>query len=335
MNSKKNKLSRGKTLRAKLIANPGSGKTAADHLLLEQVVRSLIAQGLEVEVAFARPKKMAVPIAQKAVKEGYKLVIVMGGDDTIEAVIRGIAGSNTRLGIIPAGTENNVALSLGIPEDPLKACELITAGKTLKLDLGQVKINHKKFTFFEVVSIGLAAAIYPHVKEIPKGNLASIKDAAVTIINHETRPSVTMELDHDSKITVETMLVTVTNIPFIGLKFLVAPDASMQDGLLDISIYPGFSKAELFTYFGKVMNGGRTADGKIQRYRARRLKLKTSPDLEVLADGVMLGCGSLQIKVKPGALRVIVPEDFVKVSSPKEEEGVELPAPVSPAAAVN
>lgn len=333
MRSKKNKQAAGKSLRAKLIANPGSGKTANKPILLEQVVRSLMAQGIEVEVAFARPKKMAVPVAHKAVKDGYKLVIAMGGDDTIEAVMRGLAGSKTRLGIIPAGTENNVALSLGIPEDPLKACELITTGQTLKLDMGQVKVGHKKFAFFEVATIGLAAAIYPHIKEIPKGNLASIKDAAVTILNHEARPSVSLELDHDSRVTVETMLVTVTNIPYIGLKFLVAPDASMQDGLLDISVYPGFSKAELFTYFGKVMNGGRTADGKIQRFRAGRLKIKTSPELEVMADGVMLGCGKVQIKVKRAALRVIVPQAFVKVSSPAKADEVELPAPVAPVAA--
>ncbi|HEX7434783.1 MAG TPA: diacylglycerol kinase family protein, partial [Anaerolineaceae bacterium] len=225
----------------------------------------------------AKPKKMAVPIAKQAVKDRYKVVIAMGGDNTIEAVIRGITGSKARLGIIPAGTENNLALSLGIPEDPQKACALIVNGQTLKLDIGEIKIKGKKFNFFEVVTIGLAAAIYPDIKEIPKGNLSRIKDAVLTILNHATKPKVSIELDGERKIVVETMLMTVTNIPYIGLKFLVAPDASMHDGLLDIAVYPEFSKAELLTYFGKVMNEGRAADGKIQRYRAHKLKVKTSP----------------------------------------------------------
>jgi diacylglycerol kinase (ATP) len=334
MKSKNGSSSVNKPIQAKLIANPGSGKALSKQILLEQVIHNLEELGIQVDVAFARPKKMAVPIAYNAVKEGYKLIIVMGGDDTIEAVIRGISGSKARLGIIPAGTENNVALSLGIPSDPREACALIANGQTVKLDMGRIKINKKKFYFFEVVTIGLAAAVYPHVKEIPKGDLSGIKEAAMTILKHETKPEVFMELDGESKIAVETMLVTVTNIPFIGLKFLVAPDASMQDGLLDIAVYPGFSKAELFSYFGKVMNGGRTEDGKIQRYRAGSIKVKTRPELEVMADGVMLGKGRLKIKVQRGALRVIAPDGLVRVDDARKEIGQSLPAPVSPAVTV-
>lgn len=319
-----------KAIRAKLIANPGSGKIHGNQFLIEQVTRSLMEEGIEVDIALAKPKKMAVVIAEKAVKDGYQLVIAMGGDDTIEAVIRGIAGSKTQLGIIPAGTANNLALSLAIPEDPLEACKLIAGGRAIKLDLGQLKINKKNFYFFEVVTIGLAAAVYPHVKEIPKGNLASIKDAAMTIINHETKPEISMELDGESKITVESMLMTVTNTPYIGLKFLIAPDASLQDGLLDIAVYPGFSKAELFAYFGKVMNGGRTEDGKIQRYRANKVRVTTSPELEVLADGIMLGKGALKVKVRRGGLRIIVPEEAEDLASYMKKASQRLPAPVSP-----
>ncbi len=333
MKSKKGISPIHKPMQAKLIANPGSGKTLRGQLVIEQVVHNLMDQGIEVDVAFAKPKKMAVPIARNAVKEGYKTIIAMGGDDTIEAVIRGMAGSKATLGIIPAGTQNNVALSLGIPEDPRKACDLIAHGQTIKLDLGQVKINKEKFCFFEVVTIGVAAAVYPHIKEIPKGDLSSLKEAALTILNHETKPKVNLELDGDSKIAIETMLVTVTNIPYIGLKFLVAPDASMQDGLLDIAVYPEFSKTELFAYFGKVMNGGHTEDGKIQRYRAKKIEIETSPELEVMADGVMLGKGSLKVKVRRHALKVIVPDATVHMSEASTEASLELPAPVSPAVA--
>ncbi|MDR3573333.1 MAG: YegS/Rv2252/BmrU family lipid kinase [Anaerolineaceae bacterium] len=321
-------------MRAKLIANPGSGKMGR-QLLLEHVIQYLMDQGVKVDLALAKPKRLAVQIAKKAVKNKYKLIIVMGGDDTIEAVIRGIAGSKVPLGIIPAGTENNVAISLGIPEDPREACALIAKGQSIKLDLGQIKINKEKFHFFEVVTIGLVSAVYPHVKEIPKGDLSSIKKAALTIMKHETKPTVFMELDDDSKIEIETMLVVLTNIPYIGLKFLVAPDASMQDGLIDISVFPEFAKSELFEYFGKVMNGGRTEDGKIQRYRAAKVKLKTSPELEVMADGIVLGTGSLKIKMRPGALKVIVPDATKEKQALLKEASLALPTPVSPAATVD
>src|SRR5215213_2222649 len=92
--------------RAKLIVNPGAGKMLASSRILEH--------GLPVDVALAHPTKEAVPIVKKAVKKGYSTVIAMGGDGTISAVIRGLAGSDAHLGIIAAGTENDIATSLGI-----------------------------------------------------------------------------------------------------------------------------------------------------------------------------------------------------------------------------
>ena len=103
--------------RVKLIANPGSGDPLEAATRLEQVTRCLLDLGVNVDVALAHPVKEAVAIAKKAVKNGYSTVIAMGGDGTISAVIRGIVGSKVHLGIIAGGTENDIATSLGIPED--------------------------------------------------------------------------------------------------------------------------------------------------------------------------------------------------------------------------
>ena len=73
----------------------------------------------------------------------------------------------------------------------------------------------------------------------------------MTFLKFDSKPTVFLTLDDESKIEVETMLVTIANTPIIGLKNLVAPDASMDDGLLDIAVYPNFSKAELLSYFAK------------------------------------------------------------------------------------
>src|SRR6476659_4012237 len=136
--SKKNK-----TIWVKLIANPGAGNVLEAASKIEQVTGYLIDAGLKVDVALAKPKKEAIPIAKKAIKDGYDVVIAMGGDGTIGAVIRGIAGSKVKLGIIAAGTENDIARSLGIPEDLKEACALIASGHTRKLDLGQVSTKKK------------------------------------------------------------------------------------------------------------------------------------------------------------------------------------------------
>lgn len=315
---------------AKLIVNPAAGNMLDATKKLEQVTRYLSDYGVNVDVALAHPNKEVIPIAKKAVKKGYPIVIAMGGDGTIGAVIRGIAGSEVHLGIIAAGTENDIARSLGIPEDLKEACALIASDHTRDLDLGQVRTKKKKkFYFFMVATIGLASTIYPDIKEVPHGDFANIKDAVMTFLQFKSNPKVFLTLDDESKIEVETMLVTAANTPIIGAKNLVAPHASMEDGLLDIAVYPGFNKAELLSYFAETAHDGLTEDGKIQRYRARKVEIKTSPKLDVAAEGVLLGKGKAKIKLLPRALRVITPEPGIESKKPQTDALEELPIPIS------
>ena len=142
--------------RVKLIANPSSGDPVESATRLEQVTRCLLDLGVNVDVALAHPVKEAVPIVRKAVKNGYSTVIAMGGDGTISAVIRGLAGSKVHLGIIAAGTENDIATSLGIPEDLTEACKLIASDHTRDLDLAHIITKEKKkFVFFMLTTVGL------------------------------------------------------------------------------------------------------------------------------------------------------------------------------------
>jgi YegS/Rv2252/BmrU family lipid kinase len=326
--SKKNK-----SMRVKLIANPNAGdgdaSEAADNLKL--VIDYLQKFGLKVDVAFTTPKEEATPVARRASKNGYKIVIAMGGDGTIEAVMRGMVGSKARLGIIPAGTENNIAKSLGIPTDIEEACALIASDNTLKLDVGHVKTRKgKKFVFFEMATIGLSATIYPDANKVASGKYSRIKATALTFFHQETKPKIYLTFNDESKIAVETMLVMVSNTPIFGKNFMVAPGASLHDGLLDISTYPDFSKAELLRYYAAVMDEGYSGDKKAQHYQARKIKVKASPKLDVMADGVALGRGTVTIKVLPGALCVITTEKSMGMESSHKDSAEKLPEPVPP-----
>jgi diacylglycerol kinase (ATP) len=324
--SKKNK-----SVRVKLIANPGAGKASEAAHNLKVVTGFLKENGIKVDVALARPKEKATPIARRAAREGYPIVIAMGGDGTIEAVMRGTIGSKARLGIIPTGTENNIARSLGIPQELEEACALIASDQTLKLDMGQVKTSKgKKFIFFEMATVGLSAAIFPDANKAAQGKISGIKDAAMTLLHQDPKPTFSLTLNDESKIEVNTMLVMVSNTPVFGKNFLAAPKASLQDGLLDISVYPDFSKAELLRYYAAVMDGGYSGDGKVQRYQARKLKIKTAPKLDVMADGVALGKGTVTIKVLPGALRVIANGQAAGLEDGKTAAAELLPEPVTP-----
>ena len=326
-----NKKSKQKHLRAKLIANPGAGKAVDAPSLLEQAVRCLTDYGIKVDVAYASPKNESLIIAKRAVKKGYKIVIAMGGDGTIGEVIRGIAGSDVTLGVIVGGTMNDIAASLGIPEDVEAACALIAKGDTRELDLGQIRTRkHKKFYFFMVTVIGLTAALYPVVKKIPKGKFASLKDAIVTLVKYEAKPEILLTFDDESKIKVDTMLVTIANTPLIASKNLVAPDASMQDGLFDISVFPDYSKAEVLSYFARTAEENLIPDGKLQRFRASKVKVESTPKLEIAADGISLGKGTCVIKMHRGALRVFAPPIGLGDEKHQADGEEELSAPLSP-----
>jgi len=124
-------------------------------------------------------------------------------------------------------------------------------------------------------------------------------------------------------------LVTIANTPLTGMKNLVAPDASLEDGLLDIAVYPGFSKAQVLGYFASTANDRAIPDGSIQRYQARKIKIRTSPKLDIAAEGILLGKGTAWIKVLPGALRVIAPEPGAGAEKPLEKAKLEAPKPVA------
>lgn len=312
---------KNKPLHIKLIANPGAGKSEEAARNLKDATSYLEQHGLIVDVALARPKEESTKIARRAVKRGYKLIAVMGGDGTVEAVMRGIVGGKARLGILPSGGQNNIARSLGIPEDLEAACELVSSGEAIPFDAGQIEVKKgKKFIFFEMATVGMAAAVYPAANKISDGKWSKIMDAALILIHQETRPKVLLTMNDESKLEVETMLVLVSNTPSFGQNFRVAPEASLQDGLLDISVFPDLNKGELLGYFAAVMDGGHSGNGKVQQYQARKVKIKSSPKLDVMADGVALGRGRAKIKARPGAFLVIAPRKGPEHKEAQDEQ---------------
>jgi diacylglycerol kinase family enzyme len=320
--SKKNK-----TIRVKLIVNPGAGNASEAANALKLVTGYLKKNGLKASVARAKPKAKATPLARQAIKDGYEIVIAMGGDGTVEAVMRGMVGSKVRLGIIPAGIENNIAKSLGIPINMEEACALIASRKTRKVDVNQVKTGKgKNFAFFEMAGIGLTAAMYPVVTGAAAEGPSAIQEGTPAPVQKETRPKVILTLDDNNKIEVDSMLVMVSNTPVFGKKFLVTPTDSSQESLLDISVFQDFSKAELLGYYAKMMDGGYSGDGKVLRYQARKLKVRSLPRLNVLADGIEQGKGTVTIKMMPSALRVIAPPKSPTPESPVKDESTPVPA---------
>jgi YegS/Rv2252/BmrU family lipid kinase len=318
---------KSKTIRVKLIVNPDAGNASEAANALKQVTGYLKKNGLKASMARAKPKAKATLLARRAIKDGYEIVIAMGGDGTVEAVMRGMVGSKVRLGIIPAGIENNIAKSLGIPTNLEEACALIASKKTRKLDVSQVKTGKgKNFAFFEMAGIGLSTALYPVMNGAVTKEPAPLQEDTLAPVKQESGPKVILTMDDKTKIEVNSQLVMVSNTPVFGKKFLVASNGSSKGRLLDISVFQDFSKAELLGYYAKMMDGGYSGDGKVLRYQARKLKVRSLPRLNVLADGIEQGKGTVTIKMMPSALRVIAPPKSPTPESPVKDESTPVPA---------
>lgn len=254
-------------------------------------------------------------------------MIVSGGDGTIENVALGMVGSSATLGIVPTGTRNNLARSLGIPANDIPAAaELLRKGRRIKIDVGLLRTRQSKRYFLEAGSVGLASAIYPTADDIQHGDLGKIPEFISTFVSHN--PSeIHLRLDHHrAEIITHAHMVLVANMPFMGANFQIAPDIVYDDRHLDIFVYSNLSKLDLIGQAIQLTTGASDAS-RIQRYRSRKVEITTNPEMTIMADGVMLGEGPVSITLQPHALKVIAGLPAA-VEEPTKQE-IPQPEPVA------
>jgi len=280
-----------------------------DHLAEspENLVAVLQAHGIAAEVYVKTSGKALRTRVREAVKVGVPLVIAAGGDGTIGHVACELAGTDTVLGILPTGAMNNVAHELGIPLDLQQACALLGAGITRPIDLGWVGATDedKGHYFLETAGVGLMIAL-PAGQNVKKGRWGKLPSAFRQLLALSDNP-ITIELDSGEVLETKVQLVTVSNAPLYAVSNLIAPEAKMDDGLLDVALYDGLSDSELAAYFLQTANGQRVANPNVRFYRARHVQIRAAQDLPVTADNVELPSRHvLDLEVAPRALTAIV-----------------------------
>jgi diacylglycerol kinase (ATP) len=301
----KRSASDGDLKRARLIFNPTSGRDDEDNAArLAKIVSSLRAHGIEARVGLKTSGSAARKLAEKAVTDGDLLVVVAGGDGTIGDVAAQLVGSSTALGIIPTGTMNNVARSLGVPLKIDDACALIGMGTARHIDLGRVTSNgdSKGEYFMECAGVGVSAIAAVGGEAFYKKHWRMVPKALRKLF--ESRPGpMRVEMD-DNVVEASTQIVTVSNAPLMGKQMLTAPDAKMDDGLLDVQIYDGMGDAELVKHFKAASSG---KPNPLKTYQVRRVRITS--EAPVLANSDMNITPEqhvIEMEVVPKAVMVIV-----------------------------
>jgi diacylglycerol kinase (ATP) len=295
----------GAMRQALLIFNPWSGKNDENNhaTRLSQVVDHLLAHGIRAKVEIKTSGKVARALAKDAADSGASLVVVAAGDGTIEEVAAQLIGSSTVLGIVPMGTMNNLARSLGVPLDIADACALIGMGTTRRIDVGRVLSNtptREKY-FLECASVGLSALAAVAGQAVEKHHWRILPRALRKVLSAKLCP-VKVEID-ETVIEARTRMVTVLNSPLVGKHLLGAPGAKMDDGWLDVAVYDGMGDADLIRHFMAAAN--HPDDLKI--YRGRRVRITCDePMLTNTETKDATAIRVLEIEVVPKALSMIV-----------------------------
>jgi diacylglycerol kinase (ATP) len=290
-------------LRAKLIFNAGSGRPEESPQQLADILSEMQDHQILPEVYTVRPDSKLETVVHNAIKTGIKLIVVAGGDGTIESVAGVMVGSDATLGIIPTGTRNNVAFNLGITGDIVNSVAILRQGRRLKIDVGRVHCGHSRRWFLEAAAVGLLSDLYPMADNLQHGDLAQIGGLLSTFIS-ATPSRLRMILDGHKHLDTTAHMMLIANMPFIGPHFQISPDVFFRDGHLDVFTFSDMSKLNMISYamlsqLGLVENIG------IQHYRVKHIKIRSIPHMPVLADGVLLGEGSLSVHIHSRALKVM------------------------------
>jgi diacylglycerol kinase family enzyme len=291
--------------RAKLIFNPSAGAARPSPIQIVDVIHVMQAWKLVPEAFLVEPGCDLSGAVQEALDDGIRMFVVCGGDGTISAVAGMLAGTHATLGIIPIGTQNNTALSLGIPADVPSAVAILRTGQRIKVDVGMATCEKVTTPFLEVCSVGLVSTLFPSVDDIQHGNLARVGDFLTTLAASPPA-EIHLFLENKQKIQKLGHVVLVSNMPYIGFHYQVGSAASFQDGLLDVLFFADLSKLELLGYVFQGVGVGNLEDPRIQHFHVRRLEIETYPAMPVMVDGSPIGEGRVKIEVKRHALALMV-----------------------------
>lgn len=312
--------------RARLIMNPVSGDDQPNPMKLPDILAAMEAEDIRADLAFTQPDSLPAVIAQRAVEEGYDMVVVGGGDGTVSEVAKGLLHAPIPLGILPIGTYNNIARSLNLPTAMTQACSVLAHGQIKSVDVGLANDEHY---FFEAAGVGLDAALFPLGEEIKGGRWGRMFQVAQLAMGYkpqrlriqfdrpisEARQQPTTRqrfkrrqvLSAPQELHLNALLVAIANGPYYGTGFTVAPDAIMDDGLLTVSVFRDFSKWELIRHFWSISRGQYHYSPKIETYCVAEVRLTSKAKLPVHIDGHPIGELPVTLKTIKHALKVIVP----------------------------
>lgn len=284
-----------------LLVNPASahGRTLK---LLPVIEQDLDERRIPFRVERTRGLEDGTERALQAV-EADEVPVVISGDGLVGAIGGAMAGSETPLGIIPGGRGNDLARVLGIPDDPLAAVAVLAAGESRRIDVGEA--NGKRF--LGIVSVGFDSECNRLANEVTiiRSNLVYVYSLFRTLL--AWKPARFTIRSESERIRTSGYSISVANNSTFGGGMRIAPQAELDDGLLDVITVGEVGKLRFVANLRKVFKGTHIDDEQVSMFRASRVEITASRPFPVYADGEHLTELPVSVRVLPRALSVLAP----------------------------
>jgi len=288
--------------RLSLIVNPSAGGGRAARAV-PAVQAALGALGLEHRVECTQSLAHARQLAMSAASAG-EVAVAFGGDGLLGAVAGALKHSSAVVGMLPGGRGNDLARVLGIPLEPVAACQVLASGSVRELDLGEVDSR----TFIGIASCGFDSVANRLANEtrLIRGKFVYTYGALRALAgwkpaDFEVKP------DGGSIRAFRGYTVAAANSKAYGGGMLLAPEASLEDGLLEVVIVADVPKLRFLRLLPSVFKGEHVREANVEILRAREVQVSAGEPFTMYADGDPVARLPVTVRALPHAVRVIVP----------------------------
>jgi diacylglycerol kinase (ATP) len=296
---------------ATVFVNPSAGRGGAGRKTAEVRQEFARRQFLVDLVEAASPQEFRASV-QARIASGCRTFIAMGGDGTLQLLVREVIGRELQVGVIPAGGGNDFAAALGIQKNVSQAVDVIIAGKSRSVDVVRVRTGsgHDEL-YLGGGGLGLDAEAvrFASGKFLRwPGRLRYVASALAALRGFS---GVEIEADFPGsdlpRLKKRVLLAAALNTPTYGGGLRLAPDARLDDGLLEIVMIEMLRKREVLALVPRLLSTGELRSKKMTRVRAGKVRFMTQGESWFHGDGELLGQAPVEIEVMRGALRVLAP----------------------------
>ena len=294
-----------------IVVNPHSGNSNFKKSW-EKITYILKLKNINFSYSFTKYRKHEVILVDKAIEQGYRNIISVGGDGTLHHVVNGIMKqryiktSKIKLGVIPLGTGNDWIRTYNIPNSIEKSIDVILKNTTVLQDIGCITLlNGKKEYFNNLAGTGYDGYVVKNLNYLKKmGSLAFLVSGLYSLFSYKkTKYKIII---NNKTINEQCLMILFGICKYSGGGLRVTKDPNPKDGLLDITIVKNISFLDLLFNIPKLYNGDIIHHRKVTNYKTRELKILDNYNSTIEADGEIIGNGSLNVTIKQNAVLFLI-----------------------------